>query len=463
MASRTITQVFLIIMATLFFSQCSQISKNGQSSSHSPILFQNVSYILTMDSSLGLGKIGLIQKKDVLINKHKIIAIKKDIPFKKGYRVINGHNKILMPGFVNTHDHLWQSLIRGCGLNHELLPWLKKCVFPLKKIKLPKDTAYNSVKLSIIGLIETGVTTVLDWSHGFSDEFTLENIKALNDSKIRYSFAYGGRPNLDFIQNKVLPLIKKSSLGDLQMAGHPSPFNQKKLNALGQIAKKLYLPINVHLLESREQIQEKPIDLLKKYVPIDHIPYLIFNHAVHLSDSQIAWTKKIGARISHNPASNMRLASGIIPLHKYQRKGVAISIGLDGGTNDVPDMFSNLKMAVGLQRGYREKVSVYPSTEDILLVATKGGAQTLNLGDQIGQIKAGYLADVILITPQKKHFSPLTDIIGQIIFNGRPSDVEYVVVNGHILKEKGKVMKTNEKELSLMINKLQKDVNDLNF
>ena len=155
-------------------------------------LIRNANLVITMEPRLGAGEIGLIAGGDLLIESDRIVAVGKDLDG-SGARIVDATGKIIMPGFVDVHNHLWQSLIRGCGSSLAVGDWLQTCVFPVGRLNVTEQEAYAVVRLSTLDLLSAGVTTVVDWSHAFSPDFARGNLQALLDSGLRFAFAYRGR------------------------------------------------------------------------------------------------------------------------------------------------------------------------------------------------------------------------------------------------------------------------------
>jgi len=153
-------------------------------------LIQNAALVLTMDPHRGDGSIlGQLEHADVLIVGDQIAAVEVNLAAPSGVHVIDGRGMIVMPGFVDTHDHLWQCLIRGCATDGHLFQWLGRCVFPLRGSPISEDDGYAGTRLATAGLINTGVTTVVDWNHDHNVGFARGSLRALNDSHLRYAFA----------------------------------------------------------------------------------------------------------------------------------------------------------------------------------------------------------------------------------------------------------------------------------
>jgi len=430
--NRLVLSVFLIVSFVLV---CYSKSFADTLNFPSLTLIKNVSLIITMDPSLGEGKLGVIKNSDILFDQ-KILSIGKNLS-SKGAKIFDGTGKIVLPGFVDVHNHLWQSLIRGCGANEDLKGWLKECVSPMKGSVIDEEAAYAGVRISTLDLLSTGITTVVDISHAFSPQFIRGNLRALEDSGLRYVFAYCGlrEGSKERILETKSKIIDKNSLASLQVCSHPSPKAFSSLEAMSQLSKELNVPLNIHLLESRKQIQEKPFALLKQ---VDALNSRLFvGHVVHLSEEEISLLSRHEVSVAHNPLSNMRLGSGIMSYPELHSAGLKIGLGLDGGANDASDMFSNMRAAIGLQRVRAMDGSVFPQVEDILRAATLGGAEALHMEHDIGSITPGKKADLMVIDPLATNFAPEWDVVSQIVFNAQPRNVETVFVEGKPLLIEG--------------------------
>src|SRR5215510_13441662 len=188
--------VFLGLVIGVVAAGYGQALDMGEQASHvggGGYLIRNASLVLTMDPNLGDGGIlGQLENADVLIVGDRIAAVGANLAGPEGVRIIDGRGMLVMPGFVDTHDHLWQSLIRGCAADDDLNGWLNRCVSPLNTSPFSETDAYAGVRLSTTGLINTGVTTAVDWSHAFNPGFVRGNLRALTDSKMRFVFAMFG-------------------------------------------------------------------------------------------------------------------------------------------------------------------------------------------------------------------------------------------------------------------------------
>jgi 5-methylthioadenosine/S-adenosylhomocysteine deaminase len=400
-------------------------------------LIKGAALIVTMDPSVGAGPLGTVTEADILLAGDTIAAVGKGLS-PVGATVIETAGKIVLPGFVDIHNHLYQSAFRGGCTDEDVLGWLAHCNIPVRKAMTEADI-YAPVRLSTLDLIGTGVTTVVDWVHLFKPEVARAYVRALSDSGLRFMFAYTQRKdNLPSIKQLKAELIDPNPLAGFQLSGGTLRHSEEHLALMVQLARELKVTLNVHLLENAKQRQDEPMKLLEKTGALALGRHLLVNHAVHLTDDEIALLAKHDVRVSHNPLSNMRLASGIIRLPELHAAGIKVGLGLDGGTNDTSDMFSNMRAAVGLQRAKTLSPTVYPTVVDVLRMATLGSAEALDMGDKIGSLTPGKKADLIILDPGTVNFAPQWDWLSQIVFNAQPANVEYVFVNGRMLKEKGR-------------------------
>ena len=423
------------------------------------LLIRNAALILTMDPSLGSGPLGVLEEGDVLLSGDTIASVGHGL--KSSGEILDATGKIVMPGFVDVHDHLWQTIIRGCGTDQDLVGWLNTCTYPLAKFPFTQSEIAAAVRLSTLDLISTGVTTVVDWSPAWTLQFAQGNVQALLESGLRFSYAYLGSAESETIQ--AITRMKRDEIdrhprATLQIGAHPSMSEAwlSRLIASSKLADELGVFLHVHLLEHNSDRKENPLAALTQAGALNSS--LLAAHVIHLTSEEITLLASKGVRVAHNPLSNMRLASGIMPLPAMQASGIPVGLGLDGGTNDASDMFNNMRAAVGLQRASSLRADVYPTVVDVLRLATIEGARVLKMEDRIGSLTPGKKADLIILDPQTVNFSPRVDWISQIVFNGQPRNVEWVFVDGRPLKARGELAGVNPRSLLPTVQKTAKKV-----
>lgn len=383
-----------------------------------------------------------IQKNmDILIENEKIIKISKNIK-DSVEKVIDGTEKIVMPGLINTHAHVPMSIFRETVDGYITQDWLTQKIWPIEA-KLTEEDIYFASMLSYIEMIYSGTTTI-------NDMYFMQNkiVDAALDTGVRLQVTRtlmdtdgSGEKKLIEIEEFIKKYKEKYDTISLNVGIHGLYTNTEEYLQKGlEIAKKYKLPVNMHFCENeqeREDIKKmyniaSPIEPIKKYFKNIH---LILAHAVKLTNEEIEKIAKQDIYIAHCPVSNLKLGCGIAPITKMQEENICISLGTDGqGSGSNLDMFETMKYAALLQKGYLENPTLMPAYE-VLKMATINGAKTLNLENQIGSIEEGKLADIIILNLDSPLTLPLNDIIAEIVYNVKAQNVETTIVNGKILME----------------------------
>jgi 5-methylthioadenosine/S-adenosylhomocysteine deaminase len=400
-----------------------------------------------MDPNLGDGVLGLLTDSDVLIDNDRIAAVGHNLPA-HGAQVVHAAGTIVMPGFVDTHNHLWQSVIRGCGCQFDVVGWLNVCPFPLRDnptLTPTREETKALVRLSTLDLINTGVTTVVDWSHALTPEFVRGNLDALRESGLRFVYVYNGSNNPTTLQD--IPIVKQTLVDPHPRAAGfhvgARPFmpvtGSTTFEKLLDLARRLGVKVNSHVLENIADRTGDPMVALERTDALG--PNLLLNHMIHVTDAEMALLAATDVRLTHNPLSNMRLASGTMRLPAFHQAGIKVGLGTDGpGANDNSNFFDVLRIAVGLQRVKSLQATVYPTVPDVLRMATLGGAELLDLGAQIGSLTPGKKADLIILNPATTNFAAGLNWVNQIVFSAAPTNVDWVFVDGRPLKKQGKLV-----------------------
>lgn len=383
-----------------------------------------------------------IQKNmDILIENEKIIKISKNIK-DSAEKVIDGTEKIVMPGLINTHAHVPMSIFRETVDGYITQDWLTQKIWPVEA-KLTEEDIYFASMLSYIEMIYSGTTTI-------NDMYFMQNkiVDAALDTGVRLQVTRtlmdtdgSGEKKLIEIEEFIKKYKEKYDTISLNVGIHGLYTNTEEYLQKGlEIAKKYKLPVNMHFCENeqeREDIKKmyniaSPIEPIKKYFKNIH---LILAHAVKLTNEEIEKIAKQDIYIAHCPVSNLKLGCGIAPITKMQEENICISLGTDGqGSGSNLDMFETMKYTALLQKGYLENPTLMPAYE-VLKMATINGAKTLNLENQIGSIEEGKLADIIIFNLDSPLTLPLNDIIAEIVYNVKAQNVETTIVNGKILME----------------------------
>ncbi|MFG2932931.1 amidohydrolase family protein [Streptomyces achromogenes] len=413
---------------------------------HAPAtLLRGAELVLTMDPALGTGDLGTLECADVLMRDGRIAGVGRRLPAPAGARVVDVSGMLVLPGFVDLHNHLWQSSIRGGCHTQDLYGWLADC----NRATLPKispEDMYRFVRLAALDALQAGVTTLVDWVHPIGYDTSERYIRALDRTGLRFVYAMAhNTADLDLVPRVKKNLLDPLPLASAQVAVHAGMDRLDPLRRSREVARDLGLMINSHVLEHRGDRAQEPIRSLRTADAFG--PDLLMNHAIHLTDDEIAQVAEADVRVAHCPLSNMRLGSGIIRLPELKRRGVRAGLGHDGGTNDTSDMFGVMKAAVGLQRALHQDADVHPTIPAVLRMATLGGAECLHMADRVGSLTPGKRADVLVLDPGTLNFAPRFDWLGQIVLNGQPGNVSHVYVDGRARKVRGKLVDVDPAEV----------------
>ncbi|HBY20710.1 MAG: hypothetical protein A2Y24_05720 [Clostridiales bacterium GWE2_32_10] len=361
--------------------------------------------------------------------------------------VIDCTNKIIMPGFINCHTHTPMTLLRNYADDMNLQEWLFDNILPIES-NLTKEMCYIGSKLAMLEMIKTGTTTFNDMYF-----YAEESLKAGIASNIRTVVC--GAKELDYDYEEIKDLIiKYEDNKDIKFMSYIHSiytFSKEKIQSAIKLAHEFNLPIHIHISETKKEVS----DCIKEHgvTPVKYLESLglfenkvIAAHCVHITDDDIEILKKYNVSVVHNPASNMKLASGIAPITKLIEAGVNVCLGTDGtGSNNNLDMLKELRLA-----SYLQKVSTYDPTvipADLALkIATVNGAKALGF-EKLGQIKEGYKADLIILDANKTYYYPRTNINSQIVYSGNAEDVETVIIDGKIVMRNKEMIAMDEEKI----------------
>ena len=397
-------------------------------------------------------------KKDLLIKNDLIDEIADEIPEDKADKIIDATDKILLPGLVNTHTHLSMTLFRGLADDLALDEWLNDNIWPVEA-NLNGYYCYIGALLGAVELIKSGTTT-------FSDMyFYMEDVaKAVDEAGLRAVLSYGMIDFGDEEKRKAeieenMNLFKNcndTADGRIKVFFGPhSPYtaSEELLKEVRRLADETGIGIHIHVSETQKEINDVSADKgLRPFEYLDSIgllgPDVVCAHSVWLSDKEIEIIKEKDVKISHNPCSNMKLASGIAPVSKLLENDICVAIGTDGASsNNNLDLIEELKTASLLQKVATLDPKVLTSDEAVAM-GTINGARALGLDDEIGTVEVGKKADLILIDTNCANMVPdSSNLSSNIIYAANGSNVDTTICNGQILMENKELTTLDEQEI----------------
>ncbi|MEM2994993.1 MAG: amidohydrolase [Candidatus Bathyarchaeia archaeon] len=441
------------------------------------ILIQNGT-IITMNREQPI-----IREGAIAIEENTIVDVGKTSELKgkygRGYEKIDVKGKIVMPGLINTHQHAAMSLLRGYADDLPLQEWLEKWIWPIEKHMTPHDI-YTGALLTAVESIMSGTTTVNTMYHYTPEE---NEAKAFADAGLRGvvgHVCFSWRKSED---KKALEDLAKNWHGKadglIRVSVDPhapytvDPEYMKELKSIRENLTAKYgsenAPIiwHIHIAETEdepEKIQEA-FNLKLKGGVMEYLDslnvldeHVIAAHCVAVTSRDMEIMEKRKVKVSHNPISNLKLASGISPIPKILEKGVTVSLGTDSPcSNNTADMFEVMKITAILHKGVNKNPTVL-STEKILEMATIEGAKALSLEKEIGSIAKGKKADIIIINMAKPHLRPLYNETSHLVYATKASDVETVIINGRIVMENREMQTLNIKNVMDMAEKVKNNL-----
>ncbi len=436
----------------------------------SSILLKNCFYIfLSADEKSRRGD-------DILIRDNRISKIGADIS-DSADRVIDCSTCVVVPGFVNTHHHFYQTLTRNLPAvqNAELFDWLVY-LYEIWKF-LDEAAVYYASLLAMGELLKTGCTSSTDhhyvYPQNVSGDLIGVQFKAAANLGMRLaptrgsmslSKKDGGLPPDSVVQteDEILQdcervIQKYNDPEDLAMRkiilAPCSPFSvtEELMRETVNLARKHNVRLHTHLAETKDENEFcleiygcKPLKLMEDcgFIGSD----VSYAHGIHFNDQELELLAKTGTHIAHCPTSNMRLGSGICRVKEMLPLGINVALAVDGSaSNDSSDMLGEIRNALLLQRVHYGAAAL--STLDVMKMGTENGARLLGF-EKVGKIKEGWAADLAIFNVGKLEYSgSLTDPLAAIIFSGYNHGAEYTIVNGQIAVEQGRLAGFDETEI----------------
>ncbi|MGH9310786.1 MAG: 5'-deoxyadenosine deaminase [Vicinamibacterales bacterium] len=379
---------------------------------------------------------------------------------------VDARGGYLLPGFVQTHVHLCQTLFRGFADDMPLLDWLRRRVWPMEAAHSPA-TLGASVRLAAAELLRSGTTTALTMETVHDTDVVFEALEGVglratvgkcmmdSDAEVPRRLQEDTRRSID----ESLALKQRwhgAANGRLRVAFAPRfalSCSRRLLEAVASLSRSEGVLIHTHAAESRDEV-----DVVRRlsggFSNIEYLadvglatPRLCTAHCVWVTDTDQALLAERGVKVLHCPGSNLKLGSGIAPIVEMRARRISVSLGADGAAcNNRLDMFDEMRLAATLQ-AMRRAPGALPA-RDVVWMATREGARAIGLEHEIGSIEAGKRADLQIVDRDRPHLAPAPDPWSTLVYSARGSDVRMVMVDGEILVRDGELTRMDAAEVT---------------
>lgn len=387
----------------------------------------------------------LLEHHDVYIEGNRIAKI---LPTGQVFdaQEIDGRGCILLPGLVNAHTHAGMSIFRNYGNDVDLMCWLEDYIWPLEDQLTPDDIYWASL-LSIAEMLRTGTTCFADMY------FSMDRVAlAVKESGIRAQLSRGmSAPDPDGSKVREVRELAEDwdgqADGRIRIAVGPHAIytmTTSYFEELRDLAEELQLPLHVHLAETMKEWKDcQEGHGMSPTAYLDSLGILkedtLLAHCVWMSDEDLQILKKRGSTPVFNPSSNMKLASGFQRTEKMLQMGIPVALGTDGASsNNNLNLFNEMRIGSLIAKGITEDPKAL-TAEETLQMATRAGAKALGF-PEVGVIREGALADLILVKEEELWQWPPADPYATLVYSTYGNDVTHTIVDGKLLYEKGEFL-----------------------
>ena len=414
-------------------------------------------YVVTMDSQHRI-----VEDGAVAIAGQRIVAVGPSTEIGRKYQAqqtLDRRESLVMPGFIDTHTHAAMSLFRAIADDRLLQDWLTNYIFPAESKNVSPEFVKWGTRLACLEMSLAGITTYTDMY--YFEEMVAETTRVAGIRGVLGQTVIGF-PAPDYknwhdtiaATEQYIKRFQHDSLIVPAVAPHSIYTTPNDaLVASHNLAAKYHVPLVIHLSETKKEVDDAmaqrhmtPTEVLDRLGVLDS--RVVAAHGVWESDSDIEILKRKGTGIAHCPTSNTKLASGIAPIVKMLRAGVTLGFGTDGfaGSNDSADLMMEMSLAAKLQKVTNMDPQVLPA-EQVVELATMGGARVLGLEKEIGSLEPGKRADLITIALDRPNMIPLYNVYSQIVYTSKPGDVRDVFVNGKEIVSERRMLTLNSTEV----------------
>lgn len=405
-----------------------------------------------------------VRDGDVLVRGRRIEAVGGDLSAARADVTIDARGCAVLPGFVQTHVHLCQTLFRGAADDLALLDWLKRRVWPMEAAHDPASLR-ASARLGVAELIRGGTTSALTME---TVNHTEEVFRVVEESGFRATVGKcmmdkgeevpaGLREESEDSIRESLALLEKwhgRADGRVRYCFAPRfavSCTRGLLERVAVLARERGVMIHTHASENLSECELVESETgMRNVMYLDSLglsgPHVLLAHCVHLDGGEIGLLASKGTHVAHCPSSNMKLGSGVAPVSEMLAGGVSVSLGADGAPcNNRLDMFTEMRTAALLQKVSRG-ADALPAAR-VLRMATLDGARALGLDGEIGSLEPGKLADITILELGRLHTTPRPEVVSTVVYAADARDVRDVLIDGRPVLRDGELQTLDEREV----------------
>ncbi len=399
---------------------------------------------------------------DILVAGNRIADIRPTADLNaldEGIEVVEGRGMLAIPGFINTHAHAPMVIFRGLAEDVSIERWFNEFMWPLES-NLTEEDVYWGMLLALAEMIEAGVTTVAD--HYF---FMERAAQAVTEAGTRAALGYAvfGDRGYEALAATADFAAQWQGVADGRittwMAPHaPYTCDDNFLRTAVEHAQRLGIGIHIHAAEEMGQTQaslEKrgitPIRVLAETGVLE-VPTIIAHGCGILPEDIALLQQAQQVGVAHAPKTYLKLGMGLTPIAALREAGIPVGLATDGAvSNNTLNILESLRLMVMLQKHEARDPEVMTIPE-ALDIAFNGSAAVLGMGDRIGRLAPGYLADIVLVDMSGTHHQPLHSMSASLVYNARAGDVQTVMVNGRLLMHNRQLLTINKEEVIQRVN-----------
>ena len=424
------------------------------------IVLKNILALLPEGNAGGARDV--LRETDIYIEGTRITAMGKKPEGFLEEKVIDGKDRLAIPGLVNCHTHSYMSFMRNVADDLSFMDWLFGSIDPIEQQMTDEDTYWGAC-LAIIEMMKSGTTCFNDMQMNIH-----QTTRAVKESGMRAVISRGliGSGNDEAGQMRLRQAYEERDAAadcerlSFMLAPHaPYTCDEGFMRIVSEEAKKNHMGIHVHLSESEseiEQIKEKygcsPIEMADRNGLLD-VP-AIAAHCVQITKSDMEILKAKNVSVVTNPASNMKLGNGFAPVPEMLDMGINVCIGTDGAaSNNSLNLFHEMSLLALIHKGVKRTPQCISAKENIR-IATINGAKALGLEKEIGSLEVGKKADIAILNLNSPSLTPRNNLIAGLSYSANGSEVETVIIDGKITMENRKILTMDEDLVYKKINEI---------